>query len=110
MRTTLSTLAASVAAALVLGAVTSGVARGDGAEDLQAALLASACANCHGTGGQLSGTVPRLAGQPEAVLGAQLRSFREDGIPDTTIMNRIAKGYTDEEIDILARYFASVRD
>lgn len=93
---------------LVMGGT--GIVQADADANLQASLLASSCANCHGTEGRLSGTVPRLAGQPEAVLAAQLRSFREDAIPDTTIMNRIAKGYTDEEIDMLARYFASVRD
>lgn len=110
MRSLMSRAVAPAATVLLLAAGGTGSAQADAGGNLQAALLASSCANCHGTEGRLSGTVPRLAGQPESVIAAQLRSFREDAIPDTTIMNRIAKGYTDEEIDALARYFAYIRD
>ncbi len=72
-----------------------------------AAVLAGTCASCHGTEGRSPGIVPTIAGRPEAVLRAQLRAFRsEQPIPGVTVMDRIAKGYSDAEIDALARYFS----
>jgi cytochrome c553 len=36
-----------------------------------------------------------------------MKAFKsETPPPATTIMNRIAKGYTDEQIEALAKYFA----
>lgn len=71
-------------------------------------LLASTCFACHGIEGRRGEEVPALAGQSFRILQAQLLSFRDDEVPDTTVMNRIAKGYTDEEIELLARYFSNL--
>lgn len=73
------------------------------------AVLAAACANCHGTEGKLCDLVPHIGGRPAHVLLEQLKAFREDRMPATTIMNRIARGYTEEELEILARYFGAAR-
>ena len=40
------------------------------------------------------------------MLADRLRSFRS-GAVEATVMNRIAKGYTDAEIDALAQYFST---
>ena len=76
---------------------------------LQVRSLAATCAACHGTDGAAvpgSAMVP-LAGYPQASLVTQMRAFR-DRSRDATVMHQIARGYTDRQIDVLARYFASL--
>jgi sulfide dehydrogenase cytochrome subunit len=78
------------------------------ARALQARALAATCAACHGTDGRAhtgSATVS-LAGMPNAYLALQMRDFR-DGKRSATVMHQIAKGYTDEQIDSIAAYFAA---
>lgn len=73
-------------------------------------ILAGACANCHGTDGRSPGGMPSLAGRPESVLKAQLLAFKSETPPaGTTIMNRLAKGYTDDELAALATHFSNVK-
>ncbi|MCC5884511.1 MAG: cytochrome c, class I [Halomonas sp.] len=74
----------------------------------QVALMASGCANCHGTDGRLVGSVPTIAGRPAAVLETRLLAFKHGEPGDTTIMDRIAKGFTDEELAALAGHFAAI--
>nr|WP_315254339.1 c-type cytochrome [uncultured Duganella sp.] len=72
-----------------------------------AARLAATCAACHGTAGHTQGgTLPALAGQTQQALLASLRDFKS-GKREATIMTQIAKGYTDEQIELLAAYFAA---
>lgn len=72
-------------------------------------VLAGTCANCHGPDGRSPGPIASIAGRPESVLLGQLTAFRSEAPPpDTTIMNRIAKGYTDEQIAALAKYFSQI--
>jgi sulfide dehydrogenase cytochrome subunit len=70
-------------------------------------VLANACAACHGTDGMSPGAIPTLQGLPSGEIETMLRSFRS-GELEGTVMNRIAKGYTDLEIKALARYFGSL--
>lgn len=67
--------------------------------------LAATCANCHGTGGKAQGTVPAIAGQSKADLVQKMNDFR-DGKRQATIMHQLAKGYTPEQIDLIAGWFA----
>ena len=70
--------------------------------------LVANCAACHGTGGVGKGdTLPRLAGQPKEQLIASMRAFK-DGTRPATIMHQIAKGYTEEQIALMAAYLAAV--
>ena len=72
-------------------------------------ILAGACANCHGTDGRSPGGIPSLAGRPASVLQAQLLAYKsESPPPGTTIMNRLAKGYSDSEIEALAQHFSKL--
>jgi cytochrome subunit of sulfide dehydrogenase len=49
-------------------------------------------------------------GRPESALRAQLQAFKaETPPPGTTIMNRLAKGYTDEQIAALAKHFSQIK-
>lgn len=68
--------------------------------------LAATCANCHGTNGQARDLVPGLAGVPAANIVAAMAEFKA-GTRSATIMHQIAKGYTDEQIRLLAAYFAA---
>lgn len=73
-------------------------------------VLAATCFNCHGTDGRSPGAIPPLAGRPEGALRSQLRAFKAETPPvGTTVMDRHAKGYSDEEIDALAAYFSKLR-
>jgi cytochrome c553 len=67
--------------------------------------LAANCANCHGTNGQAKGAMPSLAGQPKATIIEQMKAFR-DGKRPGTIMPQLAKGYTDQQIELAADFFS----
>lgn len=72
-------------------------------------VIASTCANCHGPDGRSPGPIPSIAGRPESALRAQLTAFKsETPPPGTTIMNRLAKGYSDDQVAALAKYFSQV--
>jgi len=72
-------------------------------------VLAASCANCHGTDGRSPGSIPSIAGRPESILGEQLKAFKSDNPPaGTTVMNRLAKGLSDEQLDALALHFSQI--
>jgi sulfide dehydrogenase cytochrome subunit len=100
----------SVGAVFGLGLFFTAGAMPAAAQSIEGAVLAGPCANCHGTDGRSPGVIPSIAGRPEAVLKAQLRAFKaETPPPGTTIMNRLTKGYSDEQIDALAKYYAQLK-
>ena len=70
--------------------------------------MAATCANCHGTDGRSVGTVPGLAGVDKAVMAQQMKDYKTGKRPGT-IMHQLAKGYTDEQIEQVAAYFAAQR-
>lgn len=70
--------------------------------------LAATCFTCHGTDGRSVGSVPpSLAGQNKDYLLKQLQEFRNGKRP-ATVMHQYAKGYTDEQLNLIAGYFAAV--
>ncbi len=76
----------------------------------RASAIAMTCANCHGTDGRLESTgIPSIAGKPEIVLRSQLLAFQRDEYPGATVMPRLVKGYTEEELAAVARYFAALK-
>ena len=68
--------------------------------------LAATCANCHGTNGQARGEMKPLAGQSAEKIIAALADYKAGNQP-ATIMHQIAKGYTDEQMRLIAGYFAA---
>jgi len=69
--------------------------------------LAATCFTCHGTDGRsVGGVPPSLAGQNRDYLLKQMQEFR-DGKRPATIMHQHAKGYTDEQLNLIAAYFAA---
>jgi len=71
--------------------------------------LAATCFTCHGTDGHsVGGVPPSLAGQNKNYLLQQMKDFKAGKRP-ATIMHQNAKGYTDEQLDLIAGYFASIK-
>ncbi len=70
-----------------------------------AQMLAETCAGCHGTDGISGGPAsPTLAGGNAEYFVETMKGF-QDGKVYSTIMGRIAKGYSEEEIKLMAEYF-----
>jgi sulfide dehydrogenase cytochrome subunit len=65
------------------------------------------CSACHGPEGKSNGVIPSLYGMSAKQLESALLAFKS-GKRNGTIMNRIAKGYTDNEIAAVAEYFANL--
>lgn len=69
-------------------------------------MLANTCAGCHGTNGHSAGdSLPSLAGLNKRYLYKSMRDFQSDARP-STIMGRIARGYSDQELKAIAAFFA----
>lgn len=69
-------------------------------------MLGDTCAGCHGTDGISKGSVASIHGTPKDQMISTMQAYKSGERPGT-IMNRIAKGYSDEEIQAMAEYFAS---
>jgi cytochrome c553 len=70
--------------------------------------LAATCANCHGTNGNAVGKdVKPLAGVPAANITGLMAAYKAGAVPGATIMHQIAKGYTDDQIKLIAEYLAA---
>ena len=68
---------------------------------------AASCAACHGTDGRAQPGMISLAGVPKEVTIQKMLDYKAGRVPAATIMHQLAKGYTDEQIRLLATYFAS---
>lgn len=69
---------------------------------------AAACVACHGESGiSVQPDAPNLAGQPAIYLATQLRQFRS-GKRQSEVMAVIAKPLSDQDIDDLAAWYASI--
>ena len=70
--------------------------------------LAATCANCHGTNGKAvpGAGMDELAGMDKAKILQKVGEFKS-GVKPASIMHQISKGYTDEQLDLIATYFAA---
>lgn len=68
-------------------------------------LAAQACNVCHGNVSYVSPTMPRIRGVEAGTLYTALIELKTDR-RQATIMNRIAKGYSDEQLKALAEYLS----
>ena len=72
------------------------------------AAKAALCAACHGQNGLSSNPLwPSLAGQQEQYLAKQIRAFR-DGTRTDVSMQPFVANLTDQDVEDLAAYYASL--
>jgi sulfide dehydrogenase cytochrome subunit len=85
-----------------------------GCASIAAAAVASAeppagavsCSGCHTASPRVTTPVPRLIGVDRAAIAKAMQEFRS-GQRAGTVMDRIAKGFTDDEIQAIAAWYAS---
>ena len=69
--------------------------------------LANTCAGCHGVDGSSNGpAIPSIAGVSPDYFKDAMMDYKDADGRYSTIMSRIAKGYTEEEIGLMAGYFS----
>ena len=97
-------LAGAAAASLLLGSS----AWAKDPQRLRTRALAATCAQCHGTDGHAvpGEALVRLAGLPKDYMLNQLLAFRTGQRP-ATIMHQITRGYSQEQLEEVATYFAA---
>jgi sulfide dehydrogenase cytochrome subunit len=100
---------AALVAGLAVGAAFSAFAADDKPKMMMgadAAMLANTCAGCHGTGGNSMGpAAPSIAGLSPTYFNETMAGFASGEIP-STIMGRIAKGYTEDEIKAMSSFYS----
>lgn len=96
-------------ATLLFGVASLSISTATLAADIsQGAMLSNSCAACHGTDGNSPGAIPSIHGKSAEFIDRALKEFRA-GQRDSTVMGRHATGYTDEEIALIAEYFAGLK-
>jgi len=78
------------------------------ADALQVRSLAASCSACHGTNGVAEAGMESLAGKPKDDLLKKMLDYKSGKKP-ATLMHQLSKGYTDEELNQLAGYFAALK-
>jgi cytochrome c553 len=81
-------------------------ALGAQAQVSQVRIWAAACANCHGTNGHALEGNEALAGKDKDEMVQKLMDFKSGRKP-ATLMHQISRGYTDEQLQQIAAYFAA---
>lgn len=71
------------------------------AADEQARLLLAGCTGCHAPASQSAGSPPQVFGRPHGQIAELLLRFKR-GELEATVMDRIARGFTDDELAALA--------
>ncbi len=69
---------------------------------------AASCTGCHAEKPNVDTPVARLAGQDANAMMAAMQAYRSGQRP-ATVMDRIAKGFSDDEIKAIAAWFVMQR-
>ena len=69
---------------------------------------AAACSGCHPRAGAGAPVVLPLAGRPAEEIVAAMQAFRK-GERSATVMDRIAKGFSDDETQAIAAWISAQR-
>jgi len=93
-------------AAIPFLALAASTATGETTDPNLARNIAANCANCHGTNGVSKGGAPGLAGVAKAEIVRKMGDYKSGRTP-ATIMPQLARGYTEEQIDLVAGWFAA---
>jgi sulfide dehydrogenase cytochrome subunit len=70
---------------------------------------ASSCSGCHAVKKTVETPVPRLIGRSPADIEAAMTAFRRGDRP-SLVMQRIAKGFSDDEIKAIAVWYGGQKD
>jgi cytochrome c553 len=70
---------------------------------------AAACFGCHPASRWVATPVPRLNARPAAEIVAAMQEFRTGKRP-ATVMDKIAKGFSDSEIGAIAAWYAARKE
>jgi len=76
-----------------------------GAAAAEAPPGATSCSGCHAANAGVDSPVPRVVGRNAGELVAQMQAFRSGQRP-ATVMEQIAKGFSDAEVEAIATWFA----
>jgi len=72
------------------------------------AMLAETCSGCHGTDGYSEGpATPALAGIDKNYFVSVMQDYRDD-VRHATMMNRVAKAYSNDELIRMGEYFSGL--
>jgi cytochrome subunit of sulfide dehydrogenase len=91
---------------LVVGGALAGAIVATTAPAADAPPGATSCSGCHSPTATDTSTPPRLVGRDPAQMVAALQEFRS-GQRKGTIMDRIVKGFTPEEIQAIAAWYGA---
>lgn len=67
---------------------------------------AASCSGCHASGAAAASPVTRLYGRDAGEIMTAMTGFRDGSLP-ATVMNRIAKGFSDDELRAIAAWLAA---
>jgi cytochrome c553 len=70
---------------------------------------AASCSGCHPARAGVASAVPRLNGRDATQIAAAMQDFRAGQRP-ATVMDRIAKGFSEDEIKAIAAWYAAQKD
>ncbi len=96
MRSVIAT--AAFAASLIAAAAV----QAQQAAPIPGSVLAATCSGCHGPAGRSVAEIPPINGRTEQQLLSAMLDFKNDRRP-ATVMNRHAKGFSDDELAAIAR-------
>src|SRR5262245_14249927 len=70
---------------------------------------ATSCSGCHPASKSVDTTVPRLIGRNPADIVTAMQAFKSGQLP-STVMDRIAKGYSEDEVKAIAAWYGAQKD
>ena len=78
-----------------------------GAADAPAGAMS--CSGCHPAGRGVDASVPRLVGRDPTDIVTAMQGFKSGQRP-STVMDRIAKGFSDDEVKAIAAWYGAQKD
>jgi cytochrome c553 len=70
---------------------------------------AMSCSGCHPAGRGVDASVPRLIGRDPTDIVTAMQGFKSGQRP-STVMDRIAKGFSDDEVKAIAAWYGTQKD
>src|SRR5262245_54172724 len=70
---------------------------------------ALSCSGCHPAARTVNSAVPRLIGRNPADITAAMQAFKSGQLP-STVMDRIAQGFSEDEIKAIVAWYGAQKD